>query len=190
MAAPARSTAHGLSRPTLSASWEGRPKIPLPRIELTVSATRLHRPIARTSPSLVVLACVVSGIASLYHKWGRFGSWATMQSQPGWKCPPERTRRIPGYSSMPEQRKIFITGGTGYMGQRLIRRLLDRGHQVRALVRSGSEKKLASGCTPVVGNALDASSYAENISPADTFIQLVGVAHPSPAKAAEFRRID
>src|SRR3954468_8549301 len=70
MAAPARSTAHGLSRPTLSASWEGRPKIPLPRIELTVSATRLQRPIARTSPSLVVLACVVSGIASLYHKWG------------------------------------------------------------------------------------------------------------------------
>jgi FlaA1/EpsC-like NDP-sugar epimerase len=58
-----------------------------------------------------------------------------MQSQPGWKCSPERTRRIPGYSSMPEQRKIFITGGTGYMGQRLIRSLLDRGHQVRALVR-------------------------------------------------------
>src|SRR3954454_21833863 len=70
MAAPARSTAHGLSRPTLSASWEGRPKIPLRRIELTVSATRLQRPMARTSPSLVVLACVVSGIASLYHKWG------------------------------------------------------------------------------------------------------------------------
>jgi uncharacterized protein YbjT (DUF2867 family) len=42
----------------------------------------------------------------------------------------------------------------------------------------------------VLGNALDASSYAENIAPADTFIQLVGVAHPSPAKAAEFRRID
>ena len=47
------------------------------------------------------------------------------------------------------------------MGQRLIRRLLDRGHHVRALVRSGSEKKLASGCTPVLGDALDASSYAE-----------------------------
>jgi uncharacterized protein YbjT (DUF2867 family) len=113
-----------------------------------------------------------------------------MQSQPGWKCPPERTRRIPGYSRMPEQRKIFITGGTGYMGQRLIRSLLDRGHHVRALVRSGSEKKLASGCTPVIGNALAASSYAENIAPADTFIQLVGVANPSPEKAAEFRRID
>lgn len=28
------------------------------------------------------------------------------------------------------------------------------------------------------------------MAPADTFIQLVGVSHPSPAKAAEFRKID
>lgn len=40
------------------------------------------------------------------------------------------------------------------------------------------------------GNALDGASYARDISPADTFVQLVGVAHPSPAKAAEFRKID
>jgi uncharacterized protein YbjT (DUF2867 family) len=76
------------------------------------------------------------------------------------------------------------------MGQRLIARLLERGHEVRALVRSGSERKLPSGCTPVLGDALDGASYADQIAPADTFVQLVGVAHPSPAKAAEFRRID
>jgi uncharacterized protein YbjT (DUF2867 family) len=85
---------------------------------------------------------------------------------------------------------IFITGGTGYMGQRLISRLLQRGHEVRALVRAGSEKKLPQGCTPIPGNALENSSYARHIPPADTFVQLVGVAHPSPAKAAEFRNID
>src|SRR5450432_1700310 len=89
-----------------------------------------------------------------------------------------------------ERRSVFIAGGTGYMGQRLISRLLERGHEVRALVRSGSEKKLPACCTPVFGNALDGESYAARISPADTFVQLVGVAHPSPAKAEEFRRID
>src|SRR3954465_8213784 len=89
-----------------------------------------------------------------------------------------------------ERRSVFIAGGTGYIGKRLILRLLQGGHEVRALVRRGSENKLPAGCTPVEGNALDGSSYAGNISPADTFIQLVGVAHPSPAKAAEFRRID
>jgi uncharacterized protein YbjT (DUF2867 family) len=86
--------------------------------------------------------------------------------------------------------RVFITGGSGYMGQRLIAHLLDRGHEVRALVRAGSEKKLPSGCIPVVGDALDGPSYASQVAPSDTFVQLVGVAHPSPAKAAQFRQID
>jgi uncharacterized protein YbjT (DUF2867 family) len=76
------------------------------------------------------------------------------------------------------------------MGQKLIPQLLERGHEVRALVRPGSERKLPSGCTPIPGNALDCTTYADRVSPADTFVQLVGVAHPSPTKAAEFRRID
>lgn len=85
---------------------------------------------------------------------------------------------------------VFITGGTGYLGRPLITELLRRGHEVRALVRPGSESKLPQGCKVVFGNALDASSYASQIAPADTFVQLVGVPHPSPAKAAEFRSID
>jgi uncharacterized protein YbjT (DUF2867 family) len=89
-----------------------------------------------------------------------------------------------------EGRCVFVAGGTGYIGQKLIARLLLRGHEVRALVRPGSEKKLPAGCKPVAGNALDGASYSNQISPADTFVQLVGVAHPSPAKAAEFRRVD
>lgn len=89
-----------------------------------------------------------------------------------------------------QRHSVFITGGTGYMGLRLIPRLLERGHEVRALVRPGSEKKLPPGCVPVLGNALDGASYSGEIAPADTFVQLVGVAHPSPAKAAEFRKVD
>lgn len=87
-------------------------------------------------------------------------------------------------------KNVFITGGTGYIGRVLIPRLLDRGHEVRALVRRGSERKLPSGCQAVVGNALDASSFADRVGPSDTFVQLVGVPHPSPAKAAEFQSID
>jgi uncharacterized protein YbjT (DUF2867 family) len=89
-----------------------------------------------------------------------------------------------------ERRCVFVTGGTGYMGQRLIPRLLARGHKVRALVRPGSEKKLPTGCMPILGNALAGETYASHVPPADTFVQLVGVAHPSPAKAAEFKQID
>ena len=85
---------------------------------------------------------------------------------------------------------IFITGGTGYVGRPLITLLLERGHEVRALVRPGSEEKLPPGCQPIFGNALDGKSYAVQIKPADTFVQLVGVAHPNPSKADEFRNVD
>lgn len=87
-------------------------------------------------------------------------------------------------------KSVFVAGGTGYIGRVLIPRLLERGHKVRALVRPGSEQKLPAGCEAVIGNALDASSFAEGVGPSDTFVQLVGVPHPSPAKAAEFKSID
>ena len=85
---------------------------------------------------------------------------------------------------------VFVTGGTGYIGRELNSQLLARGHHVRALVRPGSESKLPPGCEIVPGNALDAKSFADKIAPALTFIQLVGVPHPSPAKAKQFREID
>ena len=87
-------------------------------------------------------------------------------------------------------RQVFITGGTGYMGCRLIPMLLKRGHRIAALARPGSENKLPPDCTPVLGNALDGDSYARHVGACDTFVQLVGVAHPSPAKAREFVEID
>ena len=91
---------------------------------------------------------------------------------------------------MGTQDSVFIAGGTGYIGVPLIRALVQRKHNVRALVRQGSEYKVPPGCASVVGNALDPASYAARIAPSKTFVQLVGVAHPSPTKGAEFEAID
>jgi uncharacterized protein YbjT (DUF2867 family) len=58
------------------------------------------------------------------------------------------------------------------------------------LARAGSEKKVPAGCTVAIGNVFDRATYLEAARGADAFIHLVGVAHPSPAKAAEFEAID
>ena len=88
------------------------------------------------------------------------------------------------------QKRIFIAGGSGYMGTRLIPLLVERGHQVTALVRQGSEKKIKANCRIVLGNALDGDSYRGQLAGCDTFIHLIGVPHPSPSKAREFIDID
>ena len=85
---------------------------------------------------------------------------------------------------------IFVTGGTGYIGSRLIPLLRKRSHNVKALVRAGSGKKLPSGANGIVGDALKMDSYTEEVRRADTFVHLIGVPHPSPAKAKQFHDID
>jgi uncharacterized protein YbjT (DUF2867 family) len=85
---------------------------------------------------------------------------------------------------------VFVTGGTGFMGRNLIVELLKRGYAVKALVRKGSEHKLPQGCEAVEGDALERNSFVHRISPAATFVQLVGVTHPNPAKKNEFRSVD
>ena len=85
---------------------------------------------------------------------------------------------------------VFVTGGTGFMGRRLLAELVRRGYVVKALVRHGSEHKLPHGCQVVHGDALDKNSFTSQIPPAETFVQLVGVTHPNPAKKDEFRAVD
>ena len=87
-------------------------------------------------------------------------------------------------------RSVFVTGGTGYMGSRLIPILAQRGHTIKAIVRKGSEAKLPSSVSLVVADPLKMDSYTEEVRPADTFVHLIGVPHPSPAKAAQFRTVD
>lgn len=75
------------------------------------------------------------------------------------------------------------------MGRNLAAELIRRGHTLRAMVRPGAEDRVPAGCEVVSGDPLRAG-YAGRVTGCDTFVQLVGVSHPSPSKAAQFRSID
>jgi nucleoside-diphosphate-sugar epimerase len=85
---------------------------------------------------------------------------------------------------------VFITGATGYMGTRLIKMLLARGHRVIALTRAQSRHKVPAGAELITGNPFDENSFYEFIPQGAVFVQLLGVPHPSPAKAQQFSSID
>jgi uncharacterized protein YbjT (DUF2867 family) len=76
------------------------------------------------------------------------------------------------------------------LGQALIPELIRSGWRVRTLARPGSEGRVPAGAEAVIGDALDASTYAARVEPASTFVHLVGVARPAPWKAAQFRAVD
>ncbi|HEY2600593.1 MAG TPA: NAD-dependent epimerase/dehydratase family protein [Thermoleophilaceae bacterium] len=57
---------------------------------------------------------------------------------------------------------VFVTGGSGFIGQRLVRRLVDEGNVVFALARSDRSGELLEelGALPMPGNLADVDSLA------------------------------
>ena len=84
--------------------------------------------------------------------------------------------------------RIFVAGGTGYLGRAVVPPLVARGHRVAMVVRPGSERRAPSGAETVVGDPLDPSAY--QLDPGDTLLLLVGTPHPAPWKAAQFEAVD
>ncbi len=85
---------------------------------------------------------------------------------------------------------VFVTGATGYMGTRLVRLLLQRGHRVIAFVRAGSEQKVPAGAEIVTGNPFEPGDLIPEMPRDGVIVQLLGVSHPSPKKKDLFYQID
>jgi NADH dehydrogenase len=87
--------------------------------------------------------------------------------------------------------KVFVTGGTGFVGSEVLRQLVAAGHAVRALVRPGSEGKLAvhDGVEPCHGDATDPETLAGALTGCDAVIHLVGIIREFPSQGITFERL-
>src|SRR4051794_1944357 len=68
---------------------------------------------------------------------------------------------------------ILVTGGTGLVGSRLLKRFAAAGIDCRALVRGG--KELPAGVTPVEGDLLDPASLKDAVEGATAIVHLAAV---------------
>ncbi len=84
--------------------------------------------------------------------------------------------------------KLFIAGGTGFVGGHLTAELLKRGHQLVLLSHSGSGTAEA-GVSLVKGDVTDPASYSTAMKGCDAVINLVGIIREFPAKGITFERL-
>lgn len=83
--------------------------------------------------------------------------------------------------------KIFISGGTGFVGGHLTRELIARGHQLRLLVHRRSQS--AAGIEQVEGDVTRRESFQEALSGCDAVINLVGIIREFPSRGITFERL-
>ena len=73
--------------------------------------------------------------------------------------------------------KVFVTGGNGFIGSRVVRRLVEQGHQVRCLVRPTSDTSRIDDLEfeRFLGDVRDRASMVEGMKGADGCIHLASV---------------
>ena len=84
--------------------------------------------------------------------------------------------------------KIFVSGGTGFVGDHVCRALCDRGHEVRVLVHS-RRIKAERGIEQVEGDVARLETFAVEVSGCDAVINLVGIIREFPSRGATFEKL-
>ena len=85
--------------------------------------------------------------------------------------------------------RVFVTGGSGFVGDAVIDELLARGHGVNALVHRGTLKGAAGQANVIKGDMFDIAALDEGMRGCEAVIHLVGIIMEKPSKGVTFERI-
>ncbi|QAR32061.1 NAD-dependent epimerase/dehydratase family protein [Geovibrio thiophilus] len=83
-------------------------------------------------------------------------------------------------------KKVFVTGGTGFVGSHVISKLIEKGVHVKALVRN---KKTHPDAEAVQGDILRPETFADALRGVNAVINLVGIIREFPDKGITFENM-
>jgi uncharacterized protein YbjT (DUF2867 family) len=84
--------------------------------------------------------------------------------------------------------RVFLAGGTGFVGGHVRQALLEKGHSIRLLVHkrgAGSQP----GIEEVEGDVTNLASFVEAVKGCEATINLVGIIREFPGRGATFERL-
>ncbi|PKN12642.1 MAG: NAD-dependent dehydratase [Deltaproteobacteria bacterium HGW-Deltaproteobacteria-4] len=85
--------------------------------------------------------------------------------------------------------KVFVTGGSGFVGMEIIRQLLAAGHEVRALVHSKSATSSDPQLEIWPGDATRSETLKGALAGCEAVIHLIGIIREFPDKQVTFQRL-
>src|SRR3954451_16930398 len=85
--------------------------------------------------------------------------------------------------------RVFLTGGSGFVGTAVLQELSGRGYSVNALVDHRNLQNTGGNVTEVKGSLFDSAALEAGMRGCDAVIHLVGIIMERPAKGVTFERI-
>jgi len=87
--------------------------------------------------------------------------------------------------------KVFITGGTGFVGRNILNAIRGKGIKITAFVRAGSEERLPflEDVDVAYGDVTNPETLASAINEADAVIHLVGIIREYPSSNITFEKL-
>ena len=84
--------------------------------------------------------------------------------------------------------RIFLAGGTGFVGAHLVKALRERGHELRLLAHTRSSSP-AIGIEQIEGDVTCPETFEQAVRGCDAVINLVGIIREFPSRGITFERL-
>lgn len=85
--------------------------------------------------------------------------------------------------------KVFLTGGSGFVGQEIIKQLIAEKHEVRVLIRSPDRLNQVEEIDRVIGDTTRPETLKDQLSGCDAVIHLVGIIREFRGRQITFQRL-